>query len=86
MNRAIEIVEVGPRDELQNEALLVSTIDKVELILCTAWRDHHAGADATLVGKRRPALQTVGAGNAEVCGTLGLDEKARADLASCSVI
>ena len=32
MTRAIEIVEVGPRDGLQNEALLVSTTDKVELI------------------------------------------------------
>ena len=32
MTRAIEIVEVGPRDGLQNEALLVSTADKVELI------------------------------------------------------
>ena len=32
MARAIEIVEVGPRDGLQNEALLVSTADKVELI------------------------------------------------------
>ena len=30
--RGIEIVEVGPRDGLQNEALLVSTADKVELI------------------------------------------------------
>ncbi len=28
----IEIVEVGPRDGLQNEALLVSTADKVELL------------------------------------------------------
>ena len=32
MTRAIEIVEVGPRDGLQNEAVLVSTADKVELI------------------------------------------------------
>ena len=32
MARAIEIVEVGPRDGLQNEAQLVSTADKVELI------------------------------------------------------
>lgn len=32
MNRQIEIVEVGPRDGLQNEARLVSTADKVELI------------------------------------------------------
>lgn len=32
MGRAIEIVEVGPRDGLQNEAKLVSTADKVELI------------------------------------------------------
>ncbi|MDE2410386.1 MAG: hydroxymethylglutaryl-CoA lyase [Sphingomonadales bacterium] len=32
MNRSIEIVEVGPRDGLQNEATLVSTADKVELI------------------------------------------------------
>ena len=32
MARTIEIVEVGPRDGLQNEALLVSTADKVELI------------------------------------------------------
>ena len=32
MGRAIEIVEVGPRDGLQNEALLVSTADKVALI------------------------------------------------------
>ena len=31
MPRAIEIVEVGPRDGLQNEAQLVSTTDKVEL-------------------------------------------------------
>jgi len=30
--RAIELVEVGPRDGLQNEAKLVSTEDKVELI------------------------------------------------------
>ena len=30
--KTIEIVEVGPRDGLQNEALLVSTADKVELI------------------------------------------------------
>ena len=33
MSHAIEIVEVGPRDGLQNEARLVSTADKVELIL-----------------------------------------------------
>ena len=32
MARAIEIVEVGTRDGLQNESLLVSTADKVELI------------------------------------------------------
>ena len=32
MTRTIEFVEVGPRDGLQNEALLVSTADKVELI------------------------------------------------------
>ena len=32
MMRAIEIVEVGPRDGLQNEAHLVSTAEKVELI------------------------------------------------------
>ena len=32
MPRSIEIVEVGPRDGLQNEAQLVSTADKVELI------------------------------------------------------
>ncbi len=30
--KTIEIVEVGPRDGLQNEALLISTTDKVELI------------------------------------------------------
>ena len=30
--KTIEIVEVGPRDGLQNEALLVSTTNKVELI------------------------------------------------------
>ena len=30
--KTIEIVEVGPRDGLQNESLLVSTQDKVELI------------------------------------------------------
>ena len=32
MTRRIEFVEVGPRDGLQNEAVLVSTADKVELI------------------------------------------------------
>ena len=32
MVRSIEIVEVGPRDGLQNEAQLVSATDKVELI------------------------------------------------------
>lgn len=32
MTRKIEFVEVGPRDGLQNEALLVSTADKVALI------------------------------------------------------
>jgi len=32
MKRSIEIVEVGPRDGLQNEKSLVSTADKVELI------------------------------------------------------
>ncbi|WP_370636540.1 hypothetical protein [Erythrobacter sp. SDW2] len=32
MARSIEIVEVGPRDGLQNEAATVSTSDKVELI------------------------------------------------------
>ena len=32
MTRTIEVVEVGPRDGLQNEAVLVSTADKVELI------------------------------------------------------
>ncbi len=32
MSRAIEIVEVGPRDGLQNEAALVSVANKVELI------------------------------------------------------
>jgi hydroxymethylglutaryl-CoA lyase len=32
MPRSIEFVEVGPRDGLQNEALLVSTQHKVELI------------------------------------------------------
>lgn len=32
MNRSVEIVEVGPRDGLQNEQLLVSTPDKVELV------------------------------------------------------
>lgn len=35
MERRIELVEVGPRDGLQNEAKLVSTADKVALI-------HHA--------------------------------------------
>ena len=32
MTRAIEFVEVGPRDGLQNEARVVATADKVELI------------------------------------------------------
>lgn len=32
MNRAVEIVEVGPRDGLQNEKAIISTLDKVELI------------------------------------------------------
>lgn len=32
MSRAVEIVEVGPRDGLQNEKAIVSTADKVELI------------------------------------------------------
>lgn len=32
MTSTIEFVEVGPRDGLQNEAVLVSTADKVELI------------------------------------------------------
>ncbi|MFM5923747.1 MAG: hydroxymethylglutaryl-CoA lyase, partial [Novosphingobium sp.] len=32
MVRAIEFVEVGPRDGLQNEARLVATADKVELV------------------------------------------------------
>ena len=32
MTQAIEFVEVGPRDGLQNEAVLVSTDDKVALI------------------------------------------------------
>ena len=32
MTRTIELVEVGPRDGLQNEAQLVSATDKVELI------------------------------------------------------
>lgn len=31
--RAIEIVEVGPRDGLQNESVLLSTADKVDLIV-----------------------------------------------------
>jgi hydroxymethylglutaryl-CoA lyase len=30
--RTIELVEVGPRDGLQNEATLIATADKVELI------------------------------------------------------
>jgi hydroxymethylglutaryl-CoA lyase len=32
VTRAIELVEVGPRDGLQNESVLVSTADKIELI------------------------------------------------------
>lgn len=32
MTRAVELVEVGPRDGLQNESVLVSTADKVALI------------------------------------------------------
>jgi hydroxymethylglutaryl-CoA lyase len=32
MSRVIEIVEVGPRDGLQNEKTVVSTADKIELI------------------------------------------------------
>lgn len=32
MSRPIQIVEVGPRDGLQNEAAFVSTADKIELI------------------------------------------------------
>ena len=31
-NRTVEIVEVGPRDGLQNEAAIVSTADKLQLI------------------------------------------------------
>ncbi|WP_235534510.1 hydroxymethylglutaryl-CoA lyase [Sphingopyxis sp. Root154] len=31
-NHAVELVEVGPRDGLQNEAAIVSTADKLELI------------------------------------------------------
>ncbi len=31
-NHAVELVEVGPRDGLQNEATIVSTTDKLELI------------------------------------------------------
>jgi hydroxymethylglutaryl-CoA lyase len=31
-NRTVEMVEVGPRDGLQNEAAIVSTADKLELI------------------------------------------------------
>jgi hydroxymethylglutaryl-CoA lyase len=33
MTRAIEFVEVGPRDGLQNEKTLIATADKLELIL-----------------------------------------------------
>ncbi|MBS3929306.1 MAG: hydroxymethylglutaryl-CoA lyase [Sphingomonadales bacterium] len=32
MTRAVELVEVGPRDGLQNESVLLSTANKVELI------------------------------------------------------
>lgn len=32
MSRAVEIVEVGPQDGLQNEKTIISTLDKVELI------------------------------------------------------
>ena len=32
MSRSIEIVEVGPRDGLQNEKTVISTEDKIELI------------------------------------------------------
>lgn len=31
-NRTVEMVEVGPRDGLQNEAMIVSTADKLQLI------------------------------------------------------
>lgn len=31
-NHAVELVEVGPRDGLQNESAIVSTADKLELI------------------------------------------------------
>jgi len=31
-NQAVELVEVGPRDGLQNEAAIISTADKLELI------------------------------------------------------
>ncbi|MFB9904755.1 hydroxymethylglutaryl-CoA lyase [Allokutzneria oryzae] len=32
--RSIELIEVGPRDGLQNEPRLLSTVDKIELIEC----------------------------------------------------
>ena len=31
-NHAVELVEVGPRDGLQNEATIISTADKIALI------------------------------------------------------
>ena len=33
-NQAVEMVEVGPRDGLQNESTIVSTAHKAELIRC----------------------------------------------------
>ncbi|MCP3800490.1 hydroxymethylglutaryl-CoA lyase [Allokutzneria sp. A3M-2-11 16] len=32
--RSVELIEVGPRDGLQNESRLLSTVDKIELIEC----------------------------------------------------
>lgn len=72
MTRTVEIVEVGPRDGLQNEPVLVSTADKVELIRRAAGYGARRIEVASFVNpKRVPQM----ADAEEVVAALGVMER-----------
>ena len=56
MNATVEILEVSPRDGLQNEKTILSTEDKVELVDRAV---RHFGGAAAALGRAADALLTV---------------------------
>ena len=53
-NAKVSVVEVGPRDGLQNEAARIDTADKVEFGAAKTAVDHAAEMATALINRTKP--------------------------------